>query len=124
MKLRYTPPEGIHPKAKKYLKEVVKVLNARSALDSIDVGALDLLATSYSMYMKASEELMHQDLTVKTSQGVGKNPLIGIAKDALNQSVLIMKEFGLTVKSRSNLKPAQAEEEESALERFVKSRQR
>ena len=124
MKLRYTPPKKIHPKAKKYMAEVVKVLNEREALDSIDVGALDMLAISYSTYHKANDELSTQDLTVSTSQGVGKNPLLGISKDALNQAVAIMKEFGLTVKSRSNLKSTQAEEEESDFEKYIKSRQR
>lgn len=124
MALRYTPPAQLRPKAKKYIKEVVRVLNQRETLDSIDVGALDMLAISYNTYVRANEELLNQPLTIETSQGTSKNPLLGIAKDALNQSVLIMKEFGLTAKSRSNLKSAQEEEEESELEKFVKARQK
>lgn len=42
------------------MKDVVKELNARKAIQNIDLGALRMLATSYEMYLRATQQLLEE----------------------------------------------------------------
>ena len=124
MKIKYTPPEYLHDDAKKYIKEVIKSLNDKAASEKIDLGALHMLAINYDTFLRASEKIARDGLVVEGLHGAVKHPLIKVATDAQIQAMKVMTEFGLTVKSRNNIKSVQPEEKETAFEKFVKGKQR
>ena len=42
------------------MRDVVRELNARKAIQNIDLGALRMLATSYEMYLQATDILLEE----------------------------------------------------------------
>ena len=123
MKLNYKVPESVCGKARDFIKSVVKTLKESEVVESIDTAALDMLARSYSMYIKASDELENQTLTLENRQGNRViNPLVKIIKDSQTSCMQIMTEFGLTAKSRKKLpKLDRSGTETSPLDEFVNS---
>jgi P27 family predicted phage terminase small subunit len=113
-------------KAREFMKSVVKTLKESNVVESIDSAALDMLARSYSLYVKANEELENQSLTIVNNQGnIVANPIVKIIKDAQTSCMQIMTEFGLTAKSRKKLPRLDKKEgDESPLDEFVKKANR
>lgn len=122
MKINYKTPECVCKEARKFMKSVIQTLNDSNVVESIDSAALDMLARSYSIYIKANEELESQNLTIINQQGnIVANPIIKIIKDAQISCMQIMTEFGLTAKSRKKLpRLDKKEDSESPLDEFVK----
>jgi P27 family predicted phage terminase small subunit len=117
---KYVIPDTIEENAKSYMREVLEELENNSVLELVDSAALDILARSYSMYIKANAQLDREGFTLQNVQGnIVAHPAVKIAKDAQTQAVKIMKEFGLTALSRKKL-PKIEKEEESPFEQFVK----
>ena len=122
MKTRYKIPDSVCAEARKFIKSVVKTLTDTGVIESIDSAALDMLARSFSMFLKASGKLENQELTIVNRQGnTIANPLIKIMKDAQTSCMQIMTEFGLTAKSRKKLPGMdKRDREESPLDEFVR----
>jgi P27 family predicted phage terminase small subunit len=122
MKINYKIPDSVNGKAREFMKSVVKTLKESNVAESIDSAALDMLARSYSIYIKANEELDKQTLTVVNNNGnIVANPILKIIKDSQTSCMQIMTEFGLTAKSRRKLPRLDKKEgEESPLDEFVK----
>lgn len=120
--IKFTIPSDIEDEAKSYMEEVVKLLDEAGILTSVDTAALNMLARHYSLFVKASKELANSDLIFTTGGGtLAPNPLIKIIKDSQIQCLNIMKDFGLTAKSRTKLpKLDNSDKELSPLEQFVK----
>lgn len=119
--MNYTIPENIHPEAKTYMEKVVKYLNDNNQLNEADYGALNMLARSYSLYIKAIEEINQNGLMATGSRGNAiPNPAIKIANDAQIQAVKIMQSFFLTAKDRKKLNEDSVEDESSPIMTFIK----
>lgn len=119
--MNYTIPENIHPEAKTYMEKVVKYLNDNNQLNEADYGALNMLARSYSLYIKAIEEINQNGLMATGSRGNAiPNPAIKIANDAQIQAVKIMQSFFLTAKDRKKMNEDAVEDESSPIMQFIK----
>lgn len=56
MAVKFDMPDKLSDETKKFMTDVVKELNKRKAIQNIDLGALRMLATSYEMYLQATED--------------------------------------------------------------------
>lgn len=120
--IRYTPPADLEQEAKDYISEVVKELNRNNNSKKVDIAALDMLATSYSRYIQARKTIAEQGITFKNKKGEWvKHPAVNIEKDALNQTMRIASDYGLTLKSRESMSVTKSGDKEvSPLDEFAK----
>lgn len=47
--VKFVMPDNLSDETQKFIKDVVKELNARKAIQNIDLGAIRMLATSYEI---------------------------------------------------------------------------
>lgn len=120
----FTMPENLEPEAKAYIESVLQMLKNNGIIDKVDDAALQMLAYNYSTFIKASKIIEKDGLTVTSDRGnIAEHPAVKIGRDAQTQALKLMTEFGLTAKSRSKLpKLSNADDEESPLESFIKSK--
>lgn len=120
--IKYTPPEWLEDEAKAYIAEVLKALNKAKNLQNIDLAAINMLAISYSTYIQASHQVAEEGITiVNFKHEPVKHPAVNIAKDALSQTMRIITEYGLTLKSREAMSATKPTDEKgSPLEDFWK----
>ena len=120
---KITLPDNLHPIAEKYIKAVINFLISNEKLNAVDLGSIYILADSYSQYLKASERVEAEGMTVPGSRSsLIPHPCIKIAKDAKSVCLNVMAEMGLTLKSRSKLTNMDGEDKEtSPLNDFIKS---
>ena len=70
-------------------------------LEMIDIGAIKMLAVNYEMYVQTSNALIEDGPIISDKHGHKKaNPANRLVKDYGAQVFALLKEFGLTVKSR------------------------
>lgn len=120
--INYKIPNDIEEEAKEYMADVISQLDQAGVLVDVDSAALNMLARHYSMFIKANKQLKESELVFTNSAGnLTPNPLIKIIKDSQIQCLNVMKDFGLTAKSRTKLpKLDNSDKELSPLEQFVK----
>jgi P27 family predicted phage terminase small subunit len=117
--LDFHTPKNMHPTASRFIKTILHVLKQNNLLENVDGAAITMLAVNYSTFIKASEQLEEEGLTVfSETKGVIANPLIKIAKDAQVTAMTLLKEFGLTARSRTKLQVTT--EDDSPLANFIK----
>lgn len=120
-KAAFLIPSGIEPEAVSYMNYVLEQLRSNDSLTNADSAALTMLARNYSMFIKAEKQLEEEGLTVRSDRGnIAEHPAVKIARDAQASALKIMKEFGLTTKSRQQLGEPTDKEEDSPLEEFFK----
>lgn len=118
--VKFNMPQGLSEETQKFMKDVVKELNARKAISNIDLGALRMLATSYEMYLQSSSLLLAQGPVVIVKGDQAMNPAQNAATKSYSQVMKIMTEYGLTIKSRGNIKAmADEKEDNSPLDAFI-----
>lgn len=99
------------------------VLDQVEGLEGIDSGALSMLEYNYDTFIRQSDILKGEDLVIQNVQGnLVTNPRVKIIKDAQIQCLSILKEFGLTLKSRTSVKAKTKDTEDSPLETFIKGK--
>lgn len=115
-------PPNLTKEARAYINTVISNLKKCDKLDSVDAGALYMLADSYDNYIIASKTIKEEGQTTTSVQGnVIVHPCVKIMKDNQKICLEIMQDFGLTLKSRSKLNVIEgAEEPDSALDAFIK----
>lgn len=118
--VKFIMPESLSDETQKFIRDVVKELNARKAIKNIDLGALRMLATSYEMYLQATNILLEEGPVVIIKFERAANPAQNIATKNYAQVMKIMTEYGLTIKSRVNIKPLKEKEDDSPLDQFIK----
>lgn len=119
--VKFAMPNGLSDEAQKFMKDVVKELNARKAIQNIDLGALRMLATSYEMYLRATQQLLEEGPVIMIKYEKAAHPAQNIATKNYAQVMKIMTEYGLTIKSRGNIKAMKSDnEEKSPLEEFIR----
>ena len=103
-KVKYTPPEWLEEEAKVYIRTVLRALNQGQNIKDIDLGALNMLAISYSQFIQASRQVAIEGQTfINSKMETVKNPAVNIIKEASAQAMRIAVEFGLTPKSREKI---------------------
>jgi len=91
--------------AKDYTRQFITIaidkLLDLAVLDDSDIGAIRMLSVNYEMYVQASNELIADGPILTDRHGNKKpNPANKLVKDYGSQIFVLLKEFGLTVKSR------------------------
>lgn len=113
-------PDRLSEETQDFMRDVVKELNKRKAIQAIDLGALRMLATSYEMYLQATEIMLIDGPIVMIKYEKAANPAQNIATKNYAQVMKIMTEYGLTVKSRSTISTMKTGDTESSpLDEFI-----
>ena len=116
-------PDNVSDETRAFMRNVIRELKQNLTLETIDTGALNMLMTSYEMYLQATDLLLREGpLSMNRYGDTIPNPAQTIATKNYNQVLAIMKEYGLTVKARKNLKMDVEIEEDSPLEQFLKEK--
>ena len=120
---KFNIPSDIEDEAKKYMADVLEMLESNGVMEQVDTAALTMLARNYSTFIKASKQLEKDGLTVTSDRGnIAAHPAIKIANDAQTKAMKVMAEFGLTAKARTKLPKLEANNTpDSPLVAFVKS---
>ena len=118
-KTKFTLPEGLDEKAAAYMNKVIKYLTKNGRIEEVDEAALTMLSINYSMFIKATNDVLERGLIAQGSRGNDiPNPSIKIAHDSQVQAVKILEKFGLTAKDRKCLDKDETDEE-SPLMQFI-----
>ena len=72
--VKFAMPDNLSDETQKFIKDVVKELNARKAIQNIDLGAIRMLATSYEMYLQATEILLEEGPVIQIKYEKAANP--------------------------------------------------
>lgn len=116
--MKYQCPKGTTKKTQKYMKMVVSTLEESKSLCDVDACALDTLAINLDLVAQAKESIELGGIVITNAQGnLVAHPSVKIMKDAQGVSLLVMKEFGLTLKSRTNLN-VREDTEESVVDKY------
>lgn len=119
--VKFKMPDMLSAETQAFMKDVIKELNKRNAIQAIDLGALRMLATSYEMYLQATEIMLNEGPIVLIKYEKAANPAQNIATKNYAQVMKIMTEYGLTVKSRSTISTMKSvEEDNSPLDEFIR----
>lgn len=118
--MEYKMSTGLTKRTREFMQSV---LDQVEGLEGIDSGALSMLEYNYDVFIRQSDILKDEDMVITNVQGnLNPNPRIKIIKDAQIQCLSILKEFGLTLKSRTSVKAKTKDSEDSPLEEFIKSK--
>lgn len=113
-------PDDISKETERYVKRVIDYLKKTDKLNAIDEAALYILADSHNQYIKATEKINEEGMTVAGVRNtIVVHPCIRVAKDNKQTCLQIMQEMGLTIKSRSKMNVLDSEVEKSPLEAFL-----
>ncbi|CAG9891952.1 Chemotaxis protein CheC -- inhibitor of MCP methylation [Bacteroides ovatus] len=124
-KISFKLPETIkHKEARKIISDLVKQLNDRGQLEIADIPQLHRMATAYDAYLECVEVLAQDGMTMKNLKGEWvKRPEANLLKENWSQYLELAKEYGLTAKSKGQIKAMNAgDNEESPLEAYLKGK--
>lgn len=121
-KIKFTLPDKLESETQEYINNVLKYLEKNENLNVIDGGALYMLTEAYNTFIKASKQLNEEGMTFENNMGnITVHPAFQIRKTALKEAMDILRDFGLTLRSRSHIKAVETETEESPLVSFLKN---
>jgi len=124
-KISFKLPETIkHKEARKIISDLVKQLNDRGQLEIADIPQLHRMATAYDAYLECVEVLAQDGMTMKNLKGeCVKRPEANLLKENWSQYLELAKEYGLTAKSKGQIKAMNAGDNvESPLEAYLKGK--
>lgn len=124
-KIGFKVPGSIeHDEARKLITGLVKQLNEREMLELSDIPQLHRMATAYDMYLSCVDVLSSKGLTMENLKGeMVKRPEANLLKESWSQYLELAKEYGLTAKSKGQIKAMNGgENEESPLDVFLKGK--
>lgn len=121
-------PDNMRPETEQYVRYIVNRFDREKALDLLDTGALHRLATNYDQYLLAVDML--NGTSAENGEGYvflsdrgnwSISPWLTAKKDAEANLNILMKDFGLTLSSRSKLKSGDQEEDEPLFLQVLKN---
>ena len=113
-------PDGINPKALKFVKDIINTFDKEGKLNGLDSTALYLLANNLDIYLKCEEDVKENGLTVITDRGNQSiSAAVNIMKFTQTQISVLLKELGLTLGSRNKLKAIEQVTEDSPLKNLM-----
>ena len=112
----------IHDDAKKVIADIVKQLNKNEILEAADIPQLHRMSVAYDTYLTCVDILALEGLTMKNLKGeIVKRPEANLLKESWSQYLELAKEYGLTVKSKGQIKVLNNEDAgESPLRTFLR----
>ena len=92
-----------------YINKVLQYLDESGKFNIVDSGALNMLVNSYNTYVKASK-ILEEDGLIFVSDRNNKSihPAYNIMKSSISQAMDILRDFGLSLSSRSKIKNIEA----------------
>lgn len=120
--MNFKPSKLTMPETQAFMRGIIEKLEGEHAIEVCDYPALHMLELSYDNYLKASAMLMSDGPVTKDKHGhVIVHPAVNVVSKTWGQVVTLMKEFGLTVKSRERISALTAEvDEDNELGNFDK----
>lgn len=121
-KISFKVPDSIeHDEARALIAGLVKQLNARDMLELSDIPQLHRMATAYDMYLSCVDTLSREGLTMENLKGeMVKRPEANLLKESWSQYLELAKEYGLTAKSKGQIKAlASGDDEKSPLDSYL-----
>lgn len=114
-------PDSLLKDTERYITSIIDTLSETKKINCLDEGALFMLAESYNNYLKCRDIVNVDGFTFTTDRGnIAIHPAVKIMKDCQVLCVNLMKEIGLTLKSRKTLDVMTQEAEDSPLVAFMK----
>lgn len=124
-KISFKLPETIkHKEVRKIITDLVKQLNDKGILEIADIPQLHRMATAYDAYLECVEILAEKGMTMENLKGEWvKRPEANLLKENWSQYLELAKEYGLTAKSKGQIKALNAgDNEESPLNAYLKGK--
>jgi P27 family predicted phage terminase small subunit len=119
MRILYKVPEEFHPKAKKFMTDLVRQLNKDDLIIKLDTGALILLGNAYNKYFEAQDILLREGYMLNDKKGsVKPHPALKICHESQVEVMKLLIEFGLTPKRRKKVVLV-PKVDEAPIEKFI-----
>ena len=121
-KIKLSLPQNLSIRTKNYMREVVEELEANDAFKATDQAMLVALALSYEVMLKSGKVLVEEGVLKTNIKGeeVSSSAQVTFFK-GISSVASIAAEYGLTPKSRGNIKAMQeTKEDESPLDKLIK----
>jgi P27 family predicted phage terminase small subunit len=117
-KLSIKVPPTFSDQTRRFIKTIIKELNEREELNSLMEGVLVMLMNCYETFVDASRTIRQEgSMTLLTKQDtLQAHPAVSVQLKSNQQVLALMKELGLTIKSRRVLD--NAKEDATALSLF------
>lgn len=117
------PDSIVHDETRKLIGGLARQLSARDMLSLSDVPQIHRMATAYDMYLTCVDTISREGPTMKNLKGeTVKRPEVNILRESWSQYLELAKEYGLTAKSKGQIKALSPDDEESPLDAFLKGR--
>lgn len=117
------PGSIVHDDTRKLIGRLVKQLSASDMLSEADIPQIHRMATAYDMYLTCVDIISREGPTMRNLKGeTVKRPEVNILRESWSQYLELAKEYGLTAKSKGQIKALSAEEEDSPLDAYLKGR--
>ena len=115
------PPSFLPPLAKREWKRIVPQLNAMGLLSDLDISALAAYCVAYSTWVDALAQIKKTGALVRSPNGFPMpSPYIKISRDAQDEMMKWLKEFGMTPAARSRVAVPAAEAEDDPLDNIIR----
>lgn len=117
-KISIKVPPTFSDQTRRFIKTIIKELNEREELNSLMEGVLVMLMNCYETFVDASRIIKQEgSMTLLTKQDtLQAHPAVSVQLKSNQQVLALMKELGLTIKSRRVLD--NAKEDATALSLF------
>lgn len=124
-KISFKVPDSIkHDEARRLIIGLVKQLNEREMLELSDIPQLHRMATAYDMYLSCVDVISEHGMTMENLKSeMVKRPEANLLKESWSQYLELAKEYGLTAKSKGQIKAMNGGDiEESPLDVYLKGK--
>lgn len=119
------PKKLKHKETETLMRGIVKILNDTGEIGISDIPQLHRMATAYDTYLTCFEFVSENGLTMKNLKGeIVKRPEANLLRESWSQYLEVAKEYGLTKKSKGQIKDGGSDrkEDDSPLDMYFKSR--
>jgi len=123
MKQNVLIPPDICPEAKKFLQELIDVMESQAIITSMDSAAIELIGYTYHSYITATKVLLKDGYISTSTNGFTRpHPCVKIQLDAQIQLTKLFDAFGLNPKARKEVhKPKERAEKLSPIDVFLEN---
>lgn len=114
-----------HRETVNLMRGIAKKLEEEGRLDIADLPQLHRMATAYDTYLTCFEFVSENGLTMKNNKGeTVKRPEANLMRENWTQYLELAKEYGLTTKSRGQIRSLSAGEkdDDSPLDQYIKTK--
>lgn len=124
-KISFKVPDSIkHDEARRLITGLVKQLNEKEMLELSDIPQIHRMATAYDMYLSCVDVISENGMTMENLKSeMVKRPEANLLKESWSQYLELAKEYGLTAKSKGQIKAMNGgDNEESPLDAYLKGK--